>query len=430
MAFWDSWIGEEERSLTQEDIEAVTRTLQSALSDGISSINEDERNAAKTLEEYRKSPPLRIPVDLISRSLAGVNWRTNDEQFAKLMEEPVIGFSNYDFFNLCTRHLLLTGQCVIYLFRKDKRWNLAPVPPTEVEDTGDNYRIFFGDDTSFPGREVPEKRLVFIRAHSVENPYSKGFGLGQTLQDEIDVASMAARAVASALNNDSIPASIVSMAGAREQQAERLEEKMKATHKGPSNAGKLAVLSADVEVDNLEKSFDEMELLDQRKYSSQVARNLYSIPPEMVGILDGANRATINAAEYLHLKNNVLPRIIKFKDSFNSQIIPKLNDLAADNFSDTFIDYEDFVPENKQFKKEMMSQFPNVYSKNEARKLSGHEAREGWDQEPIAADPSGTTDGTDMPPQPQEDETEMFVIRTDKKNPGYKKEETDVRIKR
>ena len=144
--------------------------------------------------------------------------------------------------------------------------------------------------------KVPVTEIVYFRDMDVINPYERGYGLVQALNDELGADEYAAKFISSFFYNRARPDIIISAEGLRKEDKERLEARWLEESRGFWNAYKPYFISGNINVKELSQSFQSMELVDLRKYERDFILQIFGVPPEIMGIVENSNRATIDAA--------------------------------------------------------------------------------------------------------------------------------------
>jgi SPP1 gp7 family putative phage head morphogenesis protein len=149
-----------------------------------------------------------------------------------------------------------------------------------------------------------------------------------------------------------------------QEEGERLNEVWMQRFGGPENQGKPFWSSAPLEVKTLTPSFRELQLTKLREFERDIIVTVFGVPPEIMGILANSNRATIDAAELLFSKYVLTPRLEARRAAYNEQLAWQYDERL-------FLDFEDPVEENKEFKLEVTRSRPAAFTDDEVRALAG-----------------------------------------------------------
>jgi len=210
--------------------------------------------------------------------------------------------------------------------------------------------------------KVPVTEIVYFRDMDVINPYERGYGLVQALNDELGADEYAAKFISSFFYNRARPDIIISAEGLRKEDKERLEARWLEESRGFWNAYKPYFISGNINVKELSQSFQSMELVDLRKYERDFILQIFGVPPEIMGIVENSNRATIDVANDIFARWVLIPRLEIIRAVFQNQLLPmfKLNGV---------IDYETPVTEDKEFLLNVAKSAPWSLTINEWREM-------------------------------------------------------------
>ena len=90
-----------------------------------------------------------------------------------------------------------------------------------------------------------------------------------------------------------------------------------------------------------------MQLVDLRRFERDAIVQTFGVPPEMLGILQNSNRATIEAADHLFSRWVLLPRLEAFRDVLQKQLVPQFDEKLI-------LTYQNPIPEDRDFKLSVM----------------------------------------------------------------------------
>lgn len=246
-----------------------------------------------------------------------------------------------------------------------------PVPPHWVTDIPTASRPTFRMQASGWTKEISERDVLWFKNPDLENPYLRGSGLGEALADEIDVDEYAAKHVRDWFFNGGRPSGFVSLQGAGEDEVTRFEEKWRSRYQGMGKAHQIHFTNAPIGYEDLSHTFRDQELLALRQYQSDLMRQTFGVPPEILGIIQNSNRATIDSSYYLYSRGVLVPRLVGLCDA--------LQGLAAEWDKRLVVDFLSPVPEDVEFKKAAMVALPTNYTVNEHRALAGQLPVDGGD---------------------------------------------------
>lgn len=271
---------------------------------------------------------------------------------------------------LTQEYLDLIGEAVWILERnglqRPTEW--YPIPPTWLDElpSNSNGRKYV---VSFPNtgpKSFDEKDVFYMYRPDPANPYNRGSGLGRTYGDELETDEYAAKHVKAWFKNRATPQVLITGSGLKSEEMDRIENRWLQKLQGTAGLGKPHFLSTDAKVTTISQSFKDMELSQLRKDQRDILIHTIGFPPEIFGILENSNRATITAAEYLFLKQVVLPRAELLRTWLQDRIIPEWDDRLI-------LDYENIVPEDKTHRLDVMKAAPHAFDIDEWRQQADHE---------------------------------------------------------
>lgn len=244
-----------------------------------------------------------------------------------------------------------------------------PLPPSWVQETPTparrEYRIAFrGWNVS-----IPDTEILSWTVPDPANPYARGSGLAQSLGDELDTDEFVAKFTRSFFHNRGIPNLMVFGEGVTPDVARMLEARWKAKYKNVEDQGKPFFTNAKIDVKELGQKFNDMQLVELRRYERDLVIQTFGLPPEVMGIIENSNRATIDAADYLMARYVVAPRCDAMREVWQARLIPEYDDRLV-------VDYDSPVQEDKAFRLQAMTAAPYTPLVDEWRDLQGLPALE------------------------------------------------------
>lgn len=251
-------------------------------------------------------------------------------------------------------------------------------------------------------RTIAETDVIWIRHPDLENPYSRGVGLVEAMADEIDIDQFATDHLKQWFFNRAMPDVFLYVEGVKSDvEAQRYEEKLRSKHGGRGKANQIHVTNGKVDVKTIGHTFREQMLPDLRDQSRDFILQLFSVPPEVMGIVENSNRATIDSAFYLFARVVVTPRLSFVCDALTSWCRAEYKDASL------CVGFESPVPEDAEFRLRVMQAQPDLFQKNEWRKLAGLPPLEEFGDD-LVSRPSppalGLPAGTPAPADAEEDD--------------------------
>ncbi len=256
--------------------------------------------------------------------------------------------------------------------RAGKPTSLFAIPPQWVRSLPTRQRPFFEVKIENETFEIPVGNMIHFKDPSLLNPYGRGSGVGHALADELDTDENASKHLSSFFYNRAMPDMIVSVEGADEEMLLATKAKFEDQHLGLGNAYRSAFMNGSVSVERLDTSFKDMDLVSIRKFvGREVVVQAFGISPEMLGILDNSNRATVFEARAMFAENVLLPRL--------DLVESVLQDLACLFDERLLFAFDDPKPDDLKHVLEVGKARPNILTENEWRVLAGQDPVPGGD---------------------------------------------------
>lgn len=273
-----------------------------------------------------------------------------------------------------------------------------PIPSNWVLETPSVLRPVFRVQFGGWSWEIPETEVVWVRDLDPENPYARGAGVGLALGDEIDTDEYAAKLTKAWFYNDAVPSGLVGIEGARQDQIDQAKAKWEDENRGFWKKFRLHFHSGKLNFVSLSSSFKDQQLVELRKDERDFIRQTWGAPPEIFGITESSNRATIDAADYLMARYITVPRAEFWRAYMQTRLAPEWDERLI-------IDYVSPVQEDREHAREVFMVAPWAFTKDEFRSLAG--------RPPV-------TDGTGdlSPPMPPDPVAMAEIAAETKPKPG------------
>jgi len=245
-----------------------------------------------------------------------------------------------------------------------------PIPPdwvTRIPGEGGGGRFF---EVMMGGKRilVPPENMIWIRDLNPSNPYGRGAGFGESLMDEIDTDEYAAKVAKNVFYNKARPDMIVALEGASQATLDNAQASFEQKFRGAHNAHRTMWTSGKLTFKELQQKFADLELMDLRTFEREAFNSVFGVPPEIMGLLESSNRATVREAITIFSKEVLVPRLEVERDELQHQLVPLYDDRL-------FLDYMNPVPEDDDFQLEAMTANPASATIGEWRDVQGLEDR-------------------------------------------------------
>ncbi len=261
-------------------------------------------------------------------------------------------------------HLDLVGEA--YWVKERNGLGVAssfwPVPPHWVIEQPTPSRPRFRVAWRSWQAEIPESEVVVFKEPSPANPYTRGSGIGWALGDEIEVDEYAAKMAKQLFFNQARPDFVI-YGFDDEGEKRRFERDWLNRLQGFWRAHKPYFVAGEPKFHEFQRpNMEQLVYPNLRKTQRDTILQVWGAPPEMFGILESSNRATIEAAEYLFAKWIVTQR--------GERIRAVLQRLAAAEYDERLIvHFVSPVAEDKQFVLSVAKAAPHSRKVDEWRAL-------------------------------------------------------------
>jgi len=327
---------------------------------------------------YEKNPTLQSVCDKVAFMVAtngfkiykkstkggSTDFAVGNARAEALLSSPNSFMTKTDFFSFMTIARDLVGSCYVYKMRAgDRIIGLYPMIPQNVTYLPESkkYRINLVKGGAF--FDIPESDISIYKKISIQNPYSdSGVGIGTALAYDVDILQKAKLFIQKFFYNDATPPFIISLEGAAPEQVERFKEDWNIKHKGILNKFIPNFTNTKATVTQLATDFKSMQMSQIQKDQRDAIINSFGIPPELLGILENSNRATIESALFIMYTSVVWPRLISLCEWLDKALItePDLYFWPIDN-----------SPKDKDFLLKIIATNRRDFSRNEIREIAG-----------------------------------------------------------
>lgn len=251
-----------------------------------------------------------------------------DHELYNLLDNPCPTFPEIDGWTL--RYLTfvykqLTGECGWLKVRDGKKIiALLPIPKMWIirTPTVGNHTFLVNPygETSGVALTVDANDLVWFKDIDVADPYGRGKGRAENIADEIEADEYASKYQKNFFFNDATPPYIVTGYQGNQQGADQIKKSLMQKIGGFLHAREPAVLTGNVDVKTVGIAPKELDMVESRKFLRDECLQHFQIPPEIMGIIENSNRATIDSSFYLFAKNVIKPELEWFERIINRQL--------------------------------------------------------------------------------------------------------------
>ena len=300
---------------------------------------------------YRKESWIRAAIDVIQRTATSNGYRLigkntkeivdpNSKEFApiiSLLARPNADDTLEEILAEVVVDLHLYGDAYLEIVR-DKLGNpvalyniYAPSIKIKVDEHGtvDGYiqspmGILTGNKSSieFEPNEVAHFRLP--------NPGNEVYGLSplESLEIVIETDLYAQDYNRNFFKNHAVPRLHVDLGNCTLPQLKRIREYFALEIQGSANAHKTIVTEGGAKITPIGTKPNDMEFLNQRKFSRDEILSVLGVPPMKLGVFEDVNRASSQEADKSFKSEKIIPLQRMLAKKFNSDIISTFNKIG------------------------------------------------------------------------------------------------------
>lgn len=244
-------------------------------------------------------------------------------------------------------------------------YNYFVIPPTWVKEIASPSRPFFKLEYQQFREDVPAERVIWFRTPDAFDPYGRGLGLCNGLGDDLESDELAAVMTRTEFYNRGRPDVIITGTGIDKTQTERMERKWHEKVGGLLKRFRPVFLTGDIKVHTLDQKYSPDALVTLRKFYRDMVIQTHGLPPEVMGIIENSNRATIDGADLQMAKNVVTPRLDAMRDVLQNNLVPLFDERLI-------LDYDDPVDANDEHNLNVVKAAPFAFDVDEIRALADH----------------------------------------------------------
>lgn len=257
--------------------------------------------------------------------MTGSMWREATQQHEELTGEQ---------WWVISRHERSSIPLELWFARPDR---MTPIPDRETFLSGYVY-------SSPTGEQVPlgVDDVIMLRRPNPLDPY-RGWGPVQTILADLDSSRASAEWNANFFRNSAQPGGIV-QAEQRlsDDEFNEFRDRWNEQHRGVANAHRVAVLENGLTWVDRSFSMNDMQFVELRDAGREIIREAFGFPKPMLGTVDDANRANMEAAEDIFAKWLIRTRLQRTKQALNTRLLPMYGTLGQG----LEFDYEDPVSDD------------------------------------------------------------------------------------
>lgn len=276
---------------------------------------------------------VRVIAETVASLPLNVYQRTDERSRIRAIRHPLYRLlhdrpnswqTSFEFRELLQNHLCLRGRAYAYKLRVGGEISeLIPFNPdlVTVEQTPD-YRLVYTVSRSDTGRGplvLKQEEVLHLRGLSSDGVDGRNViaDARETLGTALAMQAYAGRF----FRNDATPSVVLSHPGKLSKEAAtRLEESWNASHSGPVNARRTAVIEEGMKVEKLSVAPEDAQFLESRKYSRAEIAGLFRVPPHMIGDLERATFSNIEHQAIDFVTHCIRPWLVRWEQALHRDL--------------------------------------------------------------------------------------------------------------
>lgn len=351
-----------------------------------------ELNKKNYLEQYGKSLYVTACISKIAEKVASIDYELykvlnskgdtkeiEDSPILNLLYKPNPFQTKTEFVETTVINLKCTGDAYWWKVRNKggrviELWNLRPDLMEIIPDESNFIKQYKFKKLDGSEYFIEPTEIIHFK---YPNPLSQFYGLSpiQSASGRIQTEEFASAYQKNFFLNSARPDAVVKNKNETltPDQKEDLREGWSKRHQGLKNTSKLAILSGDLEYQQISLSQREMDFIESMKFTRDDILVAFKVPKPIVAIVDDVNRANSETAMYIFLSETIKPEIARIVEKINEELI--IPDFGAE----FYLEFEDPTPANRELElKEYESGLMNNYLLiNEVRQREGLEPISG-----------------------------------------------------
>lgn len=300
-------------------------------------------------EYYTKSPRLDS-VRVIAKHCAGAELKLyskkdirkngksaeviEEHELYNLLENPVPTFPEIDGFALRYLTFANVDLCGEFGWLKVREGSriiaLLPIPSPWIMSkptiNDHKYKIMPYGEIGVVCLTVPDTDFILFKDFDLSDIYGNGKGMAESIIDELETDEYASKYQKNFFFNDATPPFVITGFQGNQQSAEQVKKSFMEKIGGFFHAREPAVLTGSMDVKPLGIAPKELDMVESRKFLRDECLQHFQLPPEIFGIIENSNRATIDSSFYLMQKNVLIPRLQFFERVINRQLLKEYDE--------------------------------------------------------------------------------------------------------
>lgn len=241
---------------------------------------------------------------------------------------------------------------------------LVPLKSTWIQRLPIANDPYFLVRSSAKSVKIHKDSMLIWRRVSPNEPFGRGTGLANAIGRELDADGFASNYSATWFQNCARPDLLI-YGEMSKSDMERLERAWNSKHQGVGNWFKARFIrgASQLGVKEISQPFRAGDVTELRRFERDITLQTFGIPPEIVGIVENSNRATITTADYLFQKLCVVPRLEMLQSVFQKHLVPYFDERLI-------IAYDNPVPADDDYKLKVMESAPWAFDVDAWRSMA------------------------------------------------------------
>ena len=243
-------------------------------------------------------------------------------------------------------------------------WSINPNDVLELPNKTNDFCYMVRIKESL--NKVPLTEMIHLKNTNPSDIYGKGIGTIHAMLNVLQTSKYSNQQVVNYFYNQAVPPYIIG-ADVTPDQLTELKSSWDMNNQGFWNRHKpYFTNSNNIKVEKLTDSFNDMQMLQIIENGAETIRQLFGIPPEIIGKVENSNRATIQGAREIFAREVLLFRLMKIQETLNNTLVLEFGENLT-------LEFESPVPSDKEFVLRGMRDFKGQFKFNEIRELLGFE---------------------------------------------------------
>lgn len=330
---------------------------------------------------YNEVAYLNLMIRKVAEGISMSKWKLHKTIAGKkvrVFEHPILDLINnfnplmntgMDGWYSIQSWLEINGNAYLMMERNDQGfpvylWSINPNDVLELPSKTNDFNYVVKIKESI--NKIPLTEIIHLKNLNPQDIYGKGIGTIHAMLDVLQTTKYSSKQVVNYFYNQAVPPYIIG-ADVTPDQLTELKQSWDMNNKGFWNRHKpYFTNSSSIQVQKLTDSFNDMQMLQILENGAETIRQLFGIPPEIIGKVENSNRATIQGAREIFAKEVLMYRLLKIQETLNNTLVLEF----GNNFT---IEFESPVPSDKEFILRGMKDFKEQFKFNEIRELLGFE---------------------------------------------------------